>query len=107
MIAVFDEALQMTIVSAPRKFSSARKSSIRNEVKKERKEQDVRGFAVGRVDGVCLDVAVTLVGGRQHGPVRGGVDESLLVDAVGDDEQVAGAGEVAVDAHALREVGVA
>ena len=32
MIAVFDDALEITIVSAPKKSSSLRKSSIRNEV---------------------------------------------------------------------------
>jgi len=69
MIAVFAEALEITIVSAPKKSSSARKSSTRNEVK--------------NVDGVRLDVAVALVGGRQLGAVYGGVDEPLVVDAVG------------------------
>ena len=33
MIAVLDEALEMTIVSVPKKPSSARKSSMRKEVK--------------------------------------------------------------------------
>jgi hypothetical protein len=79
---------------------------MRNEVKKERKEQDVLGLEVGRVHGIGLDVAVALVGGGQRGPVRRGVDKALLVDTVGDDQQVAGAGEVAVDARTLRKVRV-
>jgi hypothetical protein len=99
MIAVFDEALETTIVSAPKKSSSARKSSMRNEVKKSGKN---RMCSASR----SAEYAVALGGRRQRGPVRRGVDEALVVDAVGDDQQVAGAGEVAVDAPPLREVGV-
>ena len=106
MIAVFDEALEITIVSAPKKDSSARKSSIRNDVKNSGKNRMCSASRVDRVDGIGLDVAVALVGRWQRGPVRGGVDESLLVDAVWDDQQVAGARQVAVDADALRQVGV-
>ena len=63
-------------------------------------------LATGGVDGVGLDVAVTLVGRRQRDPVRGGVDESLFVDAVRDDQQVIGAGQIPVDARALCQIGV-
>ena len=39
MIAVFDEALEITMVSAPKKLSSPSKSSMRNDVKKKRKNR--------------------------------------------------------------------
>ena len=71
-----------------------------------REEQDVFGLAVGRIDGVGLDVAVTLVGRRQLGTVRRGVEEALLIDAGRDDHQVAGARQVAVDPNTFRHAGM-
>jgi hypothetical protein len=79
---------------------------MRNEMKKSGKNRMCSGSESADVHGIRLDVAVALVGRRQCRPVRRGVDEALVVDAVGDDQQVAGAGEVAVDARTLREVGV-
>ena len=106
MIAVFDEALEITIVSAPKKLFVAEKVIDEERREKKRKEQDVLRLATGGVDGIGLDVAVALVGRRQRHPVRGGVDEPLFVDAVRDDQQVIGAGQIPVDARALRQIGV-
>ena len=72
-----------------------------------RRRTRVLCLAARRVDRVGPDVAVALVGRGQRRPVCGGVDEPRLVDAVGDDQQVAGAGQIPVDAAALGQIGVA
>jgi len=54
----------------------------------QRPEEDLLVLAIGVVDRIGVGAPVALVGGGQRRPVRRGVDETVIVDAVGDDEQV-------------------